>query len=211
MSYWTQADIQAVLGNAVLTACYDDTNTGVINTVSLGVVQSLSDAAVDSALAAEYAGPFPITEGFATWAAGTPYQIGNAVVPPGGNGFSYRCVVAGTSSGTQPVWPTTLAQTITDGTCTWICKALVPDMVRAASLAWGRALTYERHPEYVRQHGTRPREEAIRITAQLKMAKGYIPDWLGQAPPANVGGVSVDNGARLYVDSPGGIVNAGDY
>lgn len=211
MSYWSQADLEAVIGKAAVLACYDDANTGVVNAVALGNIQSLSDAMVDSALASEYAGPFPITEGFTLWSGTTSFFVGSAVVPTVGNGFSYRCVVKGASGGTEPVWPTTLGQTVTDGTCTWLCKALVPDMIRAASLAWGKAYTYDRHPEYVRSYGTKPREEAESLTTGLKQARGYIPDWLGQPPPANVGGVAIDNGPRLYIDDSFGNSNAGDY
>ncbi len=55
------------------------------------------------------------------WAVATAYVVGDKVQPIGGNGFVYKCTVAGTShASTQPTWPiVTLGSTVTDGTCTW--------------------------------------------------------------------------------------------
>ncbi len=55
------------------------------------------------------------------WAVATAYVVGDKVQPIGGNGFVYKCTVAGTSNAsTEPTWPViTLGTTVTDGTCTW--------------------------------------------------------------------------------------------
>lgn len=53
------------------------------------------------------------------WVASTPYALGDVVVPTTANGHQYVCTVAGTSSSTQPTWPTTQGTTVTDGTVTW--------------------------------------------------------------------------------------------
>jgi hypothetical protein len=41
------------------------------------------------------------------WQASTAYAVGAIVTPTSRNGRTYRVTVAGTSSGTQPTWPTT--------------------------------------------------------------------------------------------------------
>lgn len=55
------------------------------------------------------------------WAAATAYVLGDKIQPVGGNGFVYKCTVAGTShASVEPTWPVTpLGATVTDNTCTW--------------------------------------------------------------------------------------------
>ncbi len=54
------------------------------------------------------------------WAVATVYGIGEKRVPTVLNGFVYEVTVGGTSHATvQPTWPTTIGQTVTDGTVTW--------------------------------------------------------------------------------------------
>lgn len=54
-----------------------------------------------------------------THAVTTAYTVGQCVKPATANGQWYVCVIAGTSAGTAPIWPTTAAATVTDGTVTW--------------------------------------------------------------------------------------------
>lgn len=49
----------------------------------------------------------------------TAYVVGDIVRPAAGNGHLYRCIVAGTSSGTPPTYPTVSGQTVADNTVTW--------------------------------------------------------------------------------------------
>lgn len=57
------------------------------------------------------------------WAAATVYSAGQQVVPTTLNGFVYKCTVGGTSHATtEPTWPTTLTNTVTDNTATWRCE-----------------------------------------------------------------------------------------
>ncbi len=53
------------------------------------------------------------------WAVTTAKAVGDYVVPTAGNGHKYRCIVAGTTSGSQPTWPTDTNKTVVDGTVTW--------------------------------------------------------------------------------------------
>jgi hypothetical protein len=49
----------------------------------------------------------------------TAYNVDDVVRPATGNGFLYRCSVAGTSGGTVPSYSTTLGGNTTDGGVTW--------------------------------------------------------------------------------------------
>lgn len=54
------------------------------------------------------------------WAASTNYNVaGSFVTPKTANGYCYVSTNAGTSGATEPVWPTTLGSTVSDGTITW--------------------------------------------------------------------------------------------
>lgn len=63
-----------------------------------------------------------------TWAATTAYLLNALVRPTAENGFFYRATVAGTSAASAPTWPTTIGNTVVDGTITWRCEG-----TRAAS------------------------------------------------------------------------------
>ncbi len=53
----------------------------------------------------------------------TAYTVGQVVRPSTGNGFLYMCIVAGTSAGSAPTYPTSYGGTVTDGGVTWLCIA----------------------------------------------------------------------------------------
>lgn len=72
-------------------------------------------------LADEFAVAFPS----ATWLATQAYSLNQFVVPTVGNSRVYKCTTAGTSAGSQPTWPTTVGNTVADGTVVWTCTALV--------------------------------------------------------------------------------------
>ncbi|RLJ04402.1 MAG: hypothetical protein DRP18_04760, partial [Candidatus Aenigmatarchaeota archaeon] len=58
------------------------------------------------------------------WSASTAYSVGDYVRPTSANGYNYECTVAGTSGGSEPTWPTTLGETVTDGSVTWECVSM---------------------------------------------------------------------------------------
>jgi hypothetical protein len=56
------------------------------------------------------------------WNATTAYSLGDEAIPDASqNGYTYEVTAAGTSGGSEPTWPTTLGNTVVDGTVTWTC------------------------------------------------------------------------------------------
>jgi hypothetical protein len=56
-----------------------------------------------------------------TWLPSTAYIVGEYVQPTatGGNGHLYRCIAAGITQASEPVWPLAENGTVTDGVVTW--------------------------------------------------------------------------------------------
>lgn len=213
MSYWSQADMEGLIGQQTVLNLYQDGGAGVVNQTYLAETQSLSDAEIDGAIATEYPGvPLPVVQVFPTWAASANYTLKSQVIPSVPNGYAFRCVGApGVSGGAEPTWPTLYGVTVNDGSVQWLCSSLTPQLIRHASLLWGRALSYERHPDYVRRYGDGPRKAAEAYLNRLIGATRYFTDLLSGALPANIGGAAVDGAHRLYVTSPDGRSNAGDF
>ena len=88
-----------------------------------------------------------------TWAASTAYSVGDIIRPTSGNGYVYRCVVAGTSGGSEPTFSTVAYQTTTDNTVTWATIGVVVIQFDAANVSWASstitaryAIIYDRTP-----------------------------------------------------------------
>jgi hypothetical protein len=69
------------------------------------------------------------TPTFNAWANNTAYGLYRQVVPVGTNlsagwsGYYYECTGAGNSHATtEPTWPTTVGNTVADGSVTWTCR-----------------------------------------------------------------------------------------
>jgi hypothetical protein len=67
----------------------------------------------------------------------TAYALGDIVRPATGNGFLYQAVVAGTSGGSVPTYPTVVGQTVVDGGVTWVCKGRSVLVFDFADPSWG--------------------------------------------------------------------------
>lgn len=60
-----------------------------------------------------------------TWPASTAYTAATTAIvsPTTGNNFYYECTTSGTTGTTEPTWPTTVGNTVTDGTVVWTCRS----------------------------------------------------------------------------------------
>lgn len=57
------------------------------------------------------------------WQAGQAYAVGAYVRPTTANGLRYEQTgTAGTSGGSEPTWPTTVGNTVSDNGMTWTCR-----------------------------------------------------------------------------------------
>lgn len=66
------------------------------------------------------------------WRPNEQYALNEYIRPTRGRGFSYQAT-AGTSAGREPVWPTTLAATVVDGSITWTTSAAGSNGLNAVS------------------------------------------------------------------------------
>jgi hypothetical protein len=83
---------------------------------------------------------YTVANSWATqWAASTAYAVGDIVRPTAGNSHVYRCIVAGTSAGSQPTWPTVSGQTVVDNTVTWAEIGRGVTQIDAADPSWSSA------------------------------------------------------------------------
>ena len=66
-----------------------------------------------------FGGDWPTVAGATAWAATTSYNSSHVRRPTVANGRIYRCIVPGTSGGSEPTWPTTTRGIVQDGTVYW--------------------------------------------------------------------------------------------
>ncbi len=64
--------------------------------------------------------------GLAVWMPSEAQVTGDLVTPTTLNGYLYRCtaITTGLTAATEPVWPTTLTNTVVNGGVTWTCDAV---------------------------------------------------------------------------------------
>jgi hypothetical protein len=88
-------------------------------------------------------------------ANGTPYVVGDVVRPAAGNGFLYRCVVAGTSAGAPPSYSTTIGRETADGaTLIWTTLGTAILVLDAADPSWAGAAFTARYGIIYKDTGT---------------------------------------------------------
>ena len=94
----------------------------------------------------------------------------------------------------------------------------IPDLLKSAESQYAQYLAWNRKPKYTRDNGrTRDRDRALEL-ANAIMAK-IQADLLQITPkdnppepqPRNVGGTSFNGNQRVFLDSPDGHHNSGDF
>ncbi len=50
-----------------------------------------------------------------SWVGSTSYATGDLIIPTTANGYVYKVTTGGTSASTEPTWPTSFGNTVTDG------------------------------------------------------------------------------------------------
>ena len=71
------------------------------------------------------------------WAASTAYTKGTRISPTSANGRMYICSTAGTSTASEPTWPTGVDETVADGTVTWMHRGVITEPKWATVLSSG--------------------------------------------------------------------------
>ncbi len=82
---------------------------------------------------------------WSAWAASTAYSVGQVVRPSTTNNLFYACVGAGTSGSAAPTWGTTIGETTTDNTATWLCLGSAGTKFTIASPTWTSATITARY------------------------------------------------------------------
>jgi len=79
-----------------------------------------------------------IANGASAWSGTNDKLRTNIVVPTVLNGWAYQCIESGTTSGSEPAWPTTQDATVIDGTVTWQAYQLI----EPATTVWLASTAY---------------------------------------------------------------------
>ncbi len=84
--------------------------------------------------------------------------------------------------------------------------------LKGCALEFAIVYAFDRYPEYIKANGKEREERYQRAEDRMQrvLQARQRPTSLAKQP-ANVGGVSVDNGPRIAVDSADGTYNGGDY
>lgn len=120
-----------------------------------------------------------------TWAATNTQNVGDMIRPTSGNGFIYICVVAGTSGGSQPTWPTAPGQTVVDSGVTWSCLGESVTVWSSAAASWsGATFSAAYGLIYDAQSGTASTEPLIALV-NFGGTIAPVASTLSVSPPSN--------------------------
>lgn len=99
-----------------------------------------------------------------TRANSTAYTYGQLIIPTSANGYLYRVVTAGTSGSSPPSFPTTVGQTVTDGSAELLCAGEEVIVWSSAGASWtGLSATFEYAVLYDAQSGSASTDPLIAV------------------------------------------------
>ena len=137
-----------------------------------------------------------------TWSALATIPNGGHVVPTVSNGYYYTANAgnpAGVTGATQPSWPTTIGNTVVDGTVTWTCTAAVTagDNRNTPMLKFSRAVSPSTYPS-----GGSLADANLNTTIQNLEFWSVTPGSTFAAPLSGASNIFGDYplGAAIYVD-----------
>jgi hypothetical protein len=84
----------------------------------------------------------------------TAYAVGDVVRPATPNAHLYRCIIAGTSGGSPPTFPTVSGNTVADGGVTWAEIGRGITQIDSADPSWAAATITARYAILYRDTGT---------------------------------------------------------
>jgi hypothetical protein len=65
------------------------------------------------------------------WSAAAAKSVNDRVRTSARNGYRYKATVGGTTGSSEPTWPTTIGNTVVDGTVTWVCEQKLHEATEA--------------------------------------------------------------------------------
>jgi len=97
-----------------------------------------------------------------------------------------------------------------------IVQTPIPSMIRELTLQYVEAISFDRRPDIARGFGSDDKQQrwprADQMGLRLQAAVQRIPDLTAQPKPSNVGGIVVDDGARVMTSGISGVGrNSGDF
>lgn len=132
VAYRYKAAVQAFTSVDLSTAAYNNWKMGVRSADQVTTIWDCDSGAIDGfSITGDNSGNLSVTMPesligpvYTTWTASRTYALGDFVRPITNNGFCYQAsaISTGIAAGTEPVWPTTIGNSIVDGGVTWTCK-----------------------------------------------------------------------------------------
>jgi hypothetical protein len=122
----------------------------------------------------------------------TAYALRAIVRPASANGYLYEAVVAGTSGGTVPTWPTVVGATVTDGGVTWVNRGRAVLVLDFADPSWASSTITGRTVVVYKDTGTDGTSPLIGFDTNASDVVSSAGTWTYQVEPVGFVSLFVD-------------------